>query len=206
VESHRSENRHHEERRAKIPFAWASLDPTQQIVLGDATTGPNVVNYIRGDQTNESATGYRRRIDSVLGDIVHSRPFYVGGANPRVYVAANDGMLHAFDATTGDEVFAYIPSMVIPKLVKLTVDDDPFIHRYYVDGSPNVGKTRQQTILVGGLGAGARASMRSTSPIRQQVPNRLPRTRSFGKSPTCRSTITPAITPTRSSATRMGSR
>jgi hypothetical protein len=148
---------------AKIPFAWNSLDPTQQIVLGTATTGPNVLNYIRGDRTNESATGYRRRVDSVLGDIVHSRPFYVGeqfgavsASNPRVYVAANDGMLHAFDATTGDEVFAYIPSMVIPKLINLTVDNDPFIHRYYVDGSPNVGKTDTQTILVGGLGAGGK--------------------------------------------------
>jgi type IV pilus assembly protein PilY1 len=100
---------------AKIPFSWASLDPTQQIVLGNATAGPNVVNYIRGDRTNESANRLSPPYRHGLGDIVHSRPFYVGGANPRVYVAANDGMLHAFDATTGDEVFAYIPSIGHPQ-------------------------------------------------------------------------------------------
>ena len=53
--------------------------------------------------------------NSILGDIIHSRPYYVNDAtNPRVYVGANDGMLHAFDAVTGREVFAYIPSMLIP--------------------------------------------------------------------------------------------
>src|SRR4029453_3285858 len=49
-----------------------------------------------------------------------------------------------------------IPSMVIPKLINLTVDNVPFIHRYYVYGPPNVGKTDTQTILVGGLGAGGK--------------------------------------------------
>ena len=31
-----------------------------------------------------------------------------------VYQAANDGMLHAFDATTGAESWAYVPSLVFP--------------------------------------------------------------------------------------------
>ena len=35
---------------------------------------------------------------------------------PMVYVGANDGMLHAFDAATGVEHFAYVPSTLIPEL------------------------------------------------------------------------------------------
>jgi len=43
-----------------------------------------------------------------------------------VYVGANDGMVHAFDAATGNEVFAYIPSMVVPSLKALSID--PYTH------------------------------------------------------------------------------
>jgi len=107
-----------------------------------------------------------RRRDKILGDIVHSTPVFVqkpelfwpssgsnfptgagqtyddfkrGGANSRqamVYTGANDGMLHAFNASTGSEVFAYIPNSVFSSettegLHFLT--DLNYAHRYYVD-------------------------------------------------------------------------
>lgn len=72
----------------------------------------------------------------LIGAIVHSRPVYVGlpreglpfdgyladfaarmaDRQPIVYVGANDGMLHAFDAVTGREIFAYVPSAVMGRL------------------------------------------------------------------------------------------
>ena len=33
-----------------------------------------------------------------------------------VYVGANDGMLHAFDSTTGEELWAFIPPTVASKI------------------------------------------------------------------------------------------
>src|SRR5436190_6586060 len=152
----------------KIPFRWASLATTQQSPLGDNTKGPMVLNYVRGDRTNEKPNGqnYRPRAH-ILGDIVHSRPLYVyDSAYPRVYVGANDGMLHAFDADSGDEVLAYLPSFFISPVAAtsfshikaLTVD--PYVHNYYLDASPNAktvtisGATK--TILVGGAGAGGK--------------------------------------------------
>lgn len=77
---------------------------------------------------------------------------------PIVYVGANDGMLHAFNAKTGHEEFGYIPSFVIPNLYKLTEHD--YDHRMFVDGSPTVTNAyvnnNWKTVLVGGVGAGGR--------------------------------------------------
>src|SRR5687767_5064739 len=113
-----------------VPFRWASLSAAQQANLGSQ----NVLNYVRGDPSNEkqlqdiagdgtvqgvfnpcsSASGTLRGRKKLLGDIVNGKPIYVGkpAANwafdgygnfkvantsraGRVYVGANDGMLHA---------------------------------------------------------------------------------------------------------------
>jgi type IV pilus assembly protein PilY1 len=77
-------------------------------------------------------------------------------------VAANDGMLHALDGNTGAEKWAYIPSILIPKLYRLADLDYANRHQYYVDGSPRVGNfydpvaAKWKTILVGGLNSGGR--------------------------------------------------
>lgn len=138
--------------------------------------GANRLNFLRG-QTGIS--GFRARLGSVLGDLVDSAPAYVGapafnypdtleaasynsfrftnaGRTPLIYVGANDGMLHAFDAATGQEKLAYVPSNVYANLSKLT--STTYSHRYYVDGSPTVVDTfysgAWHTTLVAGMGAG----------------------------------------------------
>jgi len=131
----------------------------------DLISGSNqkeIIYYIRGQRTNESPNGKEFRVRSyVLGDILRSRPAYVGGTVPMLYVGANDGMLHAFKATTGEEVYAYIPSMLIPKLGHLApLQTSGYTHKHYVDASPRAiqvqigGSTKR--ILVGGLGAGGK--------------------------------------------------
>ncbi|MFO7608645.1 MAG: PilC/PilY family type IV pilus protein [Candidatus Krumholzibacteriia bacterium] len=84
------------------------------------------------------AAGLRNRQGWYLGDIVHSTPvvvgapsnyqfspdyqeFYVANENRRkmVYVGANDGMLHAFDAQSGEERWAFVPEFALPKLPDL---------------------------------------------------------------------------------------
>lgn len=149
-------------------------------------------DFVRGVRTLEGATSgtsFRRRA-SLLGDIVNSQPAVVGsttfipsiadtlngtagdyakfqsqvsGRLPQVYVGANDGMLHAFDAATGIEKFAFVPSAVIPSLSTLsspTYNTDSSQHRFYVDGSPVVSDVyfnkAWHTVLVGTLGAGGR--------------------------------------------------
>ena len=76
-----------------------------------------------------------------------------------VYVGANDGMLHAFKAIDGTEIFGYVPYLVFDHLKDLA--DPDYDHRFYVDLTPTVQKGEEllggdgeQAILVGGLGKG----------------------------------------------------
>ncbi len=154
-----------------IPFEWGSLTAAQKASLGS----PPTLHYLRGNRASEGVT-YRARA-SVLGDIIHSNPVYIGkptagytfdnylayaSANisrpGRVAVGANDGMLHVLDASTGNEVFAYVPSTLIAKLADLT--SLSYTHDYFVDGPLTAGDARYDgawhTVLVGGLGAGGK--------------------------------------------------
>jgi type IV pilus assembly protein PilY1 len=166
---------------APAPFRYLSLSPAQQTALnGDST----LLNYLRGDKSNET-TKFRARIH-VLGDIVDSQAVLVQGATspsytetanpgytafstsvasraPVVYVGANDGMLHAFEAdflnpTTlnpvtggGSELFAYVPSLLfqgpngtpaidgLAALANLNgVSTNNYSHHFYVDQTPQV--------------------------------------------------------------------
>ena len=153
-----------------------------------------MINYLRGDRTLEGST-YRTR-GHVLGDIVSAEPVFVAGANATyadtgynafaasvaarqkaIYQGANDGMLHVFNASTGDEMWAYVPYVAYPRLNALT--DPLYSHQFTVDGTPTVGdvdfnRTASlsggpdwQTILVGGLAAGGPGfyALRITDPI-----------------------------------------
>lgn len=161
--------------------AGGASSPAQCATLssGDLTlanSGSNLVNYLRGDQTK----AYYRARDAVLGDVINASPLYIGkpsfkytenayatfAATPRsaaVLVAANDGMLHALDRTTGSELWAYVPSFVIPNLYKLADTSYSNNHSYFVDGSPQMGDIfvsgtggGWKTIVVGGLNGGGR--------------------------------------------------
>ncbi len=84
-----------------------------------------------------------------------------GGRKELVYVGANDGMLHAFNAKTGAEEFAFIPSAVLPNLPRLTAQSyQGGAHRYFVDGTPVVRdvyiNSQWRTVLVGTLRAGGK--------------------------------------------------
>lgn len=77
---------------------------------------------------------------------------------PTVYVAANDGMIHAFNAATGEERWAYIPYEVFRNLNSLT--SKKFSYRPFVDATPVIKDAffwgYWHTILVGGLGFGGK--------------------------------------------------
>jgi type IV pilus assembly protein PilY1 len=85
------------------------------------------------------------------------------GRPAMVYVGANDGMLHAFDATAGSatvgvERFAYIPHSVVPNLPLLA--NPNYAHHFFVDSPPYVGDAflngAWKTVLVGATGAGGK--------------------------------------------------
>ncbi|MDP9965966.1 type IV pilus assembly protein PilY1 [Variovorax paradoxus] len=171
-------------------FTWAAISTELQGHLNKPSPsaaadaqGENRLNYLRGSSANEG-TAFRRRNNKLLGDIINSGVVYSGAPpatitsasyaafradnvnrTPAVFVGANDGMLHAFNAGTGDELFAYIPSWLGPKLSALTSPTYVSDHQSYVDASPAVAeaqvgsagtKADWKTVLVSGTGAGGR--------------------------------------------------
>lgn len=171
-----------------IPFHWESLDnglrawlnatPYVELAMFDSL-GAERLAYLRGDRRRELSApqGVFRVRDSVMGDVANSNPVFVGapslavgeagydsfvaahrGRAHAVYVGANDGMLHAFDARTGRELFAYVPRIMFARLAAYTSPD--YVHRSHVDGTPAVAEARMasgewKTVLVSGSGGGA---------------------------------------------------
>lgn len=165
-----------------------------------AAIGEARLNWVRGvNNTVPNDAADLRERSNMLGDIVNSSPVFAGRNNMNfdrlpvalggdkykayyeeikknrreiVYVGANDGMLHAFDATMssadakkdGEEVFAYIPSTLISGFKNLASESygksNTNLHRYMVDGQIFISDAyignRWRNLLVGTLGAGGR--------------------------------------------------
>ena len=148
-----------------VPFEWTALSPEQRSQLDPAQdgAGPQRLSWLRGERSDES-TLLRAR-SSVLGNSVHATPVYAGASsNPlaparpdMLYLGANDGMLHAFNAADGSELFAYVPAALFGTLHQLTSKN--FVHRAYVDGPAQAGEViiagDARTVLVSGMGGGA---------------------------------------------------
>jgi type IV pilus assembly protein PilY1 len=168
-----------------VDFTYANLTASQKTAM----VSSDVVDYIRGNQTKEEsqASGiFRTRVRGLLGDIVNSTPVFVSKPNPNLYTAAmgfpgastygtfaaakstrtgivwvgaNDGMLHAFNADTGAEVFAFVPKTAIANDLA-SFASPTYAHKYFVDGDLAVadvydsGTSSWRTILVGTLGRG----------------------------------------------------
>jgi type IV pilus assembly protein PilY1 len=115
----------------------------------------------------------------MLGDIVHAQPIYVkvppfdfGDAGyvdfksanatrtPVLYAGANDGMLHAFDGATGNELWAYVPPMLLANLPHLADTNYINKHNFYIDGPMTISDAyvggKWKTIMIGALGKGGR--------------------------------------------------
>lgn len=201
---------------------FTQLDATEQALLagtpastGTADNGQNRLNYIRGDNAQETA-GVMRQRTKLLGAIINSQAVYEAypssgyrnawptgspealaaaagntyeqfvsdykSRTPLVFVGANDGMLHAFDASetlasgtvvptanAGKEVFGYVPRGVYGNLGSLTaktgfafeptVDATPVVRDVFFASNTTtpVSTTKGwHTVLVGGLRLGGR--------------------------------------------------
>lgn len=121
-------------------------------------SGTDNANYIKGEQRLEaSRDGTLRDRTSLLGDIINSSPAYVRDTDT-IYVGANDGMLHAFDAEDGEELFAFVPGIIDFSALS-TLSRGDYFHKFFVDGPVTVSSrnlTPDENILVGTLGRGGK--------------------------------------------------
>jgi len=108
-----------------------------------------LINWARGDEDgNLNTTGDIRH---EMGGPLHSQPSVVIYGNSGtttqdklndavVYVATNDGYLHAIDVVTGTELWAYIPQELLSDLKILYADTASPTKHYSLDGDVQVLK------------------------------------------------------------------
>lgn len=146
------------------PSPYPPTTTTSSQITANNAYGNALLNYLRGDRTYETTGGaytFRPRA-SLLGDIVDSSPIYITPPNkvypdtleaqpyssfkstysnriPMLFVGANDGMLHGFNANTGAEILAYIPGAreIYNHLPALS--QKSYGHYFFVNTTPTSG-------------------------------------------------------------------
>lgn len=173
---------------------WVNNGGTFQKLTGAVTgLSADIANYLRGDQSKEKdkPAGVYRERTHLLPAFINSQLVYVGepqqrdyfknfsfsGAGdyddyadavknrtPIIYIAGNNGMLHGFNANTGEEEFAFLTRSAIQsgKLQNYvqpnfgSVSDISNPHQYILDGELTVADAYMggawKTILVGTQG------------------------------------------------------
>lgn len=133
---------------AGLAFRWGSLPAGYKTQMTTASTNvltaanaELALNYIRGDRSLEGLNGLRQRESGLLGPVVNGTPWIQGTPSATLpgnsadgystflathksrekllWVAANDGMLHAFNPSSGAEVFAYVPGTLANRLAEI---------------------------------------------------------------------------------------
>jgi type IV pilus assembly protein PilY1 len=101
---------------------------------------------VQGEVVNNVTPANRKK---AMGDPLHAQPAVVvyGGTvlSPSIddavlFVATNDGYLHAVDADSGQELWAYIPSELLGDQVSVYNDDPTPTRHYGLDGDIKVEK------------------------------------------------------------------
>ncbi len=155
-------------------FTTANASDLNQAMDVDANEASDLISWVRGSWV----AGMRERPDNwKLGDIIHSTPVVVGAPNhftmiesyqgfmdswggreKVIYVGGNDGMLHAFNASSGEEKWAFVPEFALSTFEDIA--DPNYCHKYTCDLTPSVRDIfvdgQWRTVLVsGGRGGGA---------------------------------------------------
>ncbi|MGQ5525006.1 pilus assembly protein [Chitinimonas sp. PSY-7] len=170
--------------KATVPFAFndaaglaAMSDKQKELLGGNTAEQQKIIRYIRGAKDKDL-----RERKSLLGDFIDTQPAFIGAPSSfstestfnsfksaqksrnMVFIGANDGMMHGFNAETMSEIGAYIPSMVYRNLKVLSNPkygiagglDAP--HVYHVSGAVATADVKAssgwKTYLVSGLGQG----------------------------------------------------
>jgi type IV pilus assembly protein PilY1 len=170
---------------ATIPLSFLSFSLPQQLVLSAnlplGISGLDLVQWSKGI----NKTGLKTRA-VLLGDVINSPLAYASptdstasdpasdnsystyldiksnSMNPTLVVNANDGLVNVIDPSTGNRLYAYMPSTVLANLHY--VADPNYIngvsHKFLVDGQISIMDVQfassWKTLAIGGAGSGGK--------------------------------------------------
>ncbi|MDB5798122.1 MAG: pilY2 [Paucimonas sp.] len=151
---------------ATVALQWNNLseDQRQALDLSPETgrpdgLGANRLTWLRAARLPEEGNGglLRRRLQALGGFVQGGLVGHIAAdGTGHLFAGANDGLLHAFDAATGAEVFAWLPASLLPKVPQLTAPDGA--QQAFVDGGLDLATLDfaggRKTVLAGSFGRG----------------------------------------------------
>jgi len=132
-----------------VEFTDAAVGST--VASGTGLASAELMDYLRGKRTGEGTT-YRTRT-SLMGSVLNAEPL-VDVTTGVVYAASGEGMLHAFNTTTGAEEWAYVPYGTLATIGQTALREYAF--KTKLDGSPTIGTYSGGRLLAAGMGAAGR--------------------------------------------------
>ena len=148
---------------ADLTLASNALSVGNQAAFTDADFGltgamgepskEDIILWARGEDLRDVNASSTTRYE--MGDPLHSQPASViyGGteASPDavIYLATNDGYLHAIDGDTGVELWSFIPKQLLSNLTRLYFNPDSKYKQYGIDGNivPAIKDVNQNGII-----------------------------------------------------------
>ncbi len=136
-------NKFHEDNTALDYVALGISDQAVNYVspVTPSSYRTELIQWARGvDVLDDNGDGSKTDARRAFGDILHSKPVLLtyGGtdANPDItlFTGSNDGFLHAFNAKTGTETFAFIPKELLTNLDTRFENSETSKHPYGMDG------------------------------------------------------------------------
>ena len=121
-----------------------AIDDTLLAIGGGDPARSDLIAYARGqDLFDEDDDGDTTDSRQFMGDPLHAKPASVvyGGsaaspdpADAVIFVATNEGYLHAIDGKSGQELWAFMPRSLLPKLKDWYDNDTSLAKGYGLDG------------------------------------------------------------------------
>jgi len=100
----------------------------------------DLIDWARGVDVKDEDNDLETKTRDVMGDTLHSRPATVvygdadGNQEIILFVATNDGYLHAIDTATGQEIWSYVPHDLLANFGDLFENENIDFKNYGIDG------------------------------------------------------------------------
>jgi len=136
------------------------------IASGNVNYRKKLIQFMRGWKLGDYDSGGNPKgiARKHMGDMLHSEPLVItysaaggaGGKKQYIFAATNEGYLHAFDTTTGEEKFAFIPAELLRTIVEPQFRNEgtQSDHKYGIDGTLTYWQKDGRTIVYFGMRRG----------------------------------------------------
>jgi len=142
----------------------SNSDITAAMLGAPAEQRDDIIEWALGrDIRDTNGDGSTSDPRNAMGDPLHVQPIAVvygadeASANTVIFVSTNDGYLHAIDAVSGRELWAFLPDRLLGRLYELSLTEPAANKQYGLDGEIRLVLQGNRKILLFGMRRGGAA-------------------------------------------------